>query len=138
MAVPPIGPGGVHHVAIQCHDLEGMVGFYNKVLRLPVDRQWLDGDGITLRSVWLRSGTAIVALERCRGTVRPEPWRSEEPGLHLLALQIFLHNRDKWHAWFAHWGVPVVLETAWTMYVEDPEGNRIGLSHFPEEAEPVP
>lgn len=137
MAVPPIGPGGVHHIAIQCHDLEGMAGFYSKVLRLRISRTWPDPEGQGDRSVWFSCGTGIIALERCRGTVRPRSWRSEEPGLHLLALQIFLHNRDKWYAWFEHWGVPVVLETAWTMYIEDPEGNRIGLSHFPEEAEAV-
>jgi hypothetical protein len=31
----------------------------------------------------------------------------------------------------AHHGVDVVYESPWTIYVRDPEGNRIGLSHFP-------
>ncbi len=139
MAVPPIGPGGVHHVAIQCRDLEGMVRFYHKVLRLPIVQRWASEEGGPPgeRSVWVGCGRGVIALERCRGAVTANPWRSDHPGLHLLALQIFLHNRDKWHDWLDHHGVPVVSESRWTLYIEDPEGNRIGLSHYPQEAEPV-
>jgi hypothetical protein len=32
-------------------------------------------------------------------------------------------------------GVEVVHRTRWTLYVRDPEGNRVGLSHHPEPAE---
>jgi len=116
-----------------------MVRFYHKVLRMPVVRRWpaAEGEPPGDRSVWLGCGIGIVALERCRGPVNRRPWRSDEPGLHLLALQIFLHNRDKWHDWFDLHGVRVVSESQWTLYVEDPEGNRIGLSHYPQAAEPV-
>ena len=30
-------------------------------------------------------------------------------------------------------GVRIVHETDWTLYIRDPEGNRIGLSHHPED-----
>ena len=29
-------------------------------------------------------------------------------------------------------GIPLVHETRWTMYVRDPEGNRVALSHHPD------
>jgi hypothetical protein len=31
-------------------------------------------------------------------------------------------------------GVEVVERSRWTLYLRDPEGNRIGLSHHPEAA----
>ena len=126
-------------MAIQCNDLAEMVRFYHKVLKLPIVHRWPAEEGEPLgdRSVWVGSGRSVIALERCRGPVTRTPWRSDAPGMHLLALQIFLHNRDRWHDWFDHHGVPVVSESRWTLYIEDPEGNRIGLSHYPQEAEPV-
>jgi catechol 2,3-dioxygenase-like lactoylglutathione lyase family enzyme len=136
MAVPPISPLAVHHIAIQCNDLPAMVRFYEKVLRLKVERRWQTEQGLE-RSVWLRTGTTVVALERCEGQPEWPPWQTETPGLHLLALQIPWENRDIWRAWLAYYEVPVLFETQWTMYVHDPEGTRIGLSHFPYSTEGV-
>jgi catechol 2,3-dioxygenase-like lactoylglutathione lyase family enzyme len=136
MAVSPISPLGVHHIAIQCRDLAGMVRFYEKVLRLRVERRWqseLEVDRGADRSVWFRAGNS--ALERCDGEPRPPPWQSDQPGLHLLALEIPWQNRAIWLAWLQYSGAEVVFESAWTVYVRDPEGNRIGLSHFPFTAE---
>jgi hypothetical protein len=31
-------------------------------------------------------------------------------------------------------GVAVVSRSAYTLYIEDPEGNRLGLSHWPDPA----
>lgn len=130
MAVPPIAPFGIHHLAIQCNDLPTMARFYEKVLRCKVERRWPAEDG-TERSVWLRSGNSVIALERCELTPDPDPWQSDEPGLHLLALEIAWQNRETWLKWLQHQEVPVVFESTWTIYLHDPEGNRVGLSHFP-------
>jgi len=138
MAVPPITPFGVHHLAIQCRDLTSMVRFYQRVLRLPVERRWPSArpeDQGGDRSVWLRGGTSVIALERVDGEPAHPTWQSEQAGLHLLALEIAWQNRGIWLAHLAHCGVEVVFESAWTIYVRDPEGNRIGLSHFPFTAE---
>ncbi len=138
MAVPPITPFGVHHVAVQCHDLPTMVRFYERVMRLRIERRWQserEQDGGADRSVWLRLGTGVLALEHCDGELDPPPWQSERPGLHLLALEIPWQNRGVWIDHLAHCGVDVVYESAWTIYVRDPEGNRVGLSHFPFTAE---
>jgi glyoxylase I family protein len=138
MAVPPITPFGVHHIAIQCQDLTTMVRFYERVLRLRIERRWQSEraeDGGGDRSVWLRLGTGVLALERCDGEPEAPPWQSEKPGLHLLAVEIAWQNRAVWLAHLEHCGVEVVYESAWTIYVRDPEGNRVGLSHFPFTAE---
>ena len=134
MTVPPIAPFGLHHLAIQCGDLPTMVRFYERVLRLRVERRWpsdrpVDRGGD--RSVWLRLGTGVLALERCDGGPQAAPWQSSEPGFHLLALEIHWQNRAVWREHLQACGVEIVFESAWTLYVRDPEGNRVGLSHFP-------
>ncbi len=134
MAVPPIAPFGVHHLAIQCKDLPAMVRFYERVLRLRIERRWPsehpDEQGRD-RSVWLRLGTSVLALEQCQAVPEPQPWQSDRAGLHLLAVEIPWQNREVWRGHLQHCGVEVLFESPWTLYVRDPEGNRVGLSHFP-------
>jgi len=133
-----IDSGGVlpalHHLAIQCADLAACERFYVEVLGLPVLRRW-PAEGGGDRSVWLSlGGGAFLALERAARSPRPAAWRSPEAGLHLVALRIEAAERAAWEARLAAAGVPVIDRSAFTLYLRDPEGNRIGLSHHPEEA----
>jgi len=127
-------PLTLHHVAIQCADLARCERFYCDVLGLGVLRRWPREDGGD-RSVWLSAGDgSFVALERAAEPSGDAPWRDGKPGLHLLALSIPAAERARWEARLAEHGVPVVHRTRWTIYVRDPEGNRIGLSHHPDDA----
>ena len=56
----------------------------------------------------------------------------------MAALAIARDDRSRWEARFAAAGVAVARRTAYTLYVDDPEGNRVGLSHWPEPAEAPP
>jgi glyoxylase I family protein len=129
------GPA-VHHVAIQVRDLAAATAFYRDVLGLTEQRRWPAADGAGDRSVWLDlGGGAFLALERVDGApAAEEAWLSTAPGLHLLALRVSPAARREWEARFATAGVAIVHRTAYTLYVRDPEGNRIGLSHWPDEA----
>jgi len=123
-----------HHVAVQCVDLGRQERFYREVLGLAVVRRWpLEGGGD--RSVWLGVGDGFLALERATQTAPPSPWRDGRAGLHLVALRIGPGERGQWEERLARLAVPVVHRTRWTLYVRDPEGNRIGLSHHPEDHE---
>ena len=133
----------VHHLAIQCRDLPACERFYREVLGLPLLRRWPRQQGGD-RAVWLDlGGGAFLALERVEGAPAgpagaapaPDapPWRDGRPGFHLLALSIGAGERAGWEARLAAAGAPVVHRTRWTSYVFDPEGNRIGLSHHPED-----
>jgi glyoxylase I family protein len=124
----------LHHLAIQIHDLEGTVRWYREVLELPVLREWHDDSG-ALRSVWLRlSGEAFLALERSpRRRGGSEPSENGEPGYHLAAFRITPGERTHWEQRLSERGVAIEHRTRWTIYVRDPEGNRIGLSHHPDE-----
>ena len=124
-------PLAFHHLAMQCHDLAASERFYREVLGLEVLRRWpRDGGGD--RSVWLRVGDGFLALERAGRRPAERPWRDGEPGLHLFALRIAAGERASWETRLRERGVEVVHRTRWTIYVRDPEGNRVGLTHYPD------
>ena len=128
---------GHHHLAIQVKDLAGAVRFYADVLGLKVVRRWPYEDGRPgERSVWLSVGDSeeFVALEACDVDRLPTPFRDPHGGLHLLALRIPARDRRVWERHLAERGIEIVHRTRWTLYLRDPEGNRIGLSHYPDEA----
>ncbi len=122
-----------HHLAVKVRDLEGCERFYREVLGLPVLRRWPDGSGRD-RAVWLAVEGGFLALERAGAEPEPGPVGDGRPGLHLLALRIAASERATWEARLAAAGIPVVHRTRWTLYLRDPEGNRLALSHHPHEA----
>lgn len=129
---------GVHHLAIGVRDLPAVEAFYTGILGLPVQRRWPRADGgAGDRSVWLElGGGAFLALESVEA---PIAGGSRDQGGYLMAaLAIGRDDRPRWEARFAAAGVAVVRRTAYTLYVDDPEGNRVGLSHWPEPAEAPP
>jgi glyoxylase I family protein len=129
-------PGGVHHVAIGVRDLARCEAFYTGVLGLPVLRRWSDAGGAGDRSVWLDLGRgAFLALERV--TAAAASVSREGPGYLMVALAIARAARGDWEARLGAAGVPVVHRTDYTLYLADPEGNRVGLSHWPDAA-PAP
>jgi catechol 2,3-dioxygenase-like lactoylglutathione lyase family enzyme len=126
---------GLHHAAIQCADLARCERFYREVLGLEVLRRWPLPEGGD-RSVWLATGDgSFLALERAAEPPRAgEAWRDGAAGWHLLALRIAPAERAGWEARLSARGVAVAHRTRFTLYLRDPEGNRVGLSHWPEEA----
>ena len=115
----------VHHIAIQVFDLERVRDFYVQVLGLRELGRPRDG------SVWLDCAGSVLMLERVDGVdgvAAEEPFRSERLGPHLLALAIGADEREAWERRLSGHHTPIVERTAHTLYVRDPEGNRVGLS----------
>ena len=131
-------PGGVHHVAIAVRDLPALGVFYTAVLGLPVVRRWpMAGDGKGDRSVWCDlGGGAFLALERAADAevARQSPAAERAHGYLMIALRITRAARSDWEARLTAAGVAIVHRTPYTLYVADPEGNRVGLSHWPDAA----
>lgn len=129
---------GLHHLAIQCADLARSERFYGEVLGLRVLRRWPSEDGRGDRSVWLAlgdgPGAPFLALERASGPATAREWRDGAAGLHLAALRIARGDRERWEGRLAAAGVDVVDRSRWTIYFRDPDGNRVGLSHHPDDA----
>ncbi|MGB8294705.1 MAG: VOC family protein [Polyangia bacterium] len=126
-------PTAVHHVAIKVRDLARAERFYVQTLGLTVLRRWPAQEGQGERSLWLDLGAgAFLALEKSSS----EAPVADDPGLHLLALRIERAQRAAWIERLAKAGVRVFDQTAFTIYCRDPEGNRIGLSHWPDPVQP--
>ena len=124
---------GLHHIALKAGDVVRMADFSRIVLGLPELRRAHDARG--LRATWLDLGTGILMVERAdaEGPAPAEAaFEHDPPGLHLLALGIPADERTKWIARLEANGVPIVGQTDYTIYVRDPEGNRVGLSSWPE------
>jgi glyoxylase I family protein len=127
---------GFHHLAIQVRHLEPVTAFYRDVLGLPELQRHHRPDG-SLRSVWVGvPGGGFLALEEVGGEPPGGPFRTEQPGLFLVALRISAGARARTLEELTRAGVALEHQTRWTLYVRDPEGNRVALSHHPEE--PVP
>ena len=119
-------------LAIQVKALEDVAGFYREVLGLPeIERH--HGDDGRLRSIWLDVAGGFLALERVEVAPSPDPgFRDGRPGIFLVALRIARADRARIRAELDRRGIPLVHETRWTMYVRDPEGNRVALSDHPD------
>lgn len=124
---------GVHHIALQVSDLEKMAQFYCGVLGLPEAVRHHKDDG-QLRSIWVRLSTrpgepAFLALEK-----NSLPQKTmEHRGYSLLAITIESEARRATEEALRARGVVIEHTSRWTVYFRDPEGNRVGLSHYPDD-----
>jgi catechol-2,3-dioxygenase len=113
-------------LAIRVRDVQRVAAFYRDVLQLEVVPAPRDG------VAWFRAGELLVMIEPVAvdGVARDD--NVEHPGLHLIAFAIEPHQRAHWEQRLQECGVPVVSRSAHTLYVCDPEGTRVGLSHYPD------
>lgn len=117
----------VHHIAIQVRDLGLVARFYSDVLGLAglpsvrSDARWFDLNG------------AILMLEQCGGDPVREAFDTPRPGLHVLALGIARTERRVYAERLAQNQIVIERETRFSLFVRDPEGNRVALSHYPDE-----
>jgi catechol-2,3-dioxygenase len=111
----------LHHLAFRTHDLARLENFYVSVVGLAVVERH------TPRSVWLRAGETLLMLE----TATPDEPEYPRESLDLVAFALPSDARADTLKRFAQHGVAVEASTAFTLYVRDPDGRRIGLSSYP-------
>lgn len=109
----------IHHVAFRTHDLARLHAFYTS-LGFEMTR----GDA---RSVWMRAGDAILMLEHAE----PEEARDLGASKELVAFLVTIEERKALTAKLEEMGVPTDGATPFTTYVRDPDGRRVGFSHYP-------
>lgn len=113
---------GMHHLALRVADPERSARFYGELLGLRELSRHAGADGST-RAVWLALGDAVLMLER--SLLPPGP---SDGSAHVLVLAV--EELRAWEARLAAAGVAVVERTAFTVYLHDPDGHRLGLSTF--------
>jgi catechol 2,3-dioxygenase-like lactoylglutathione lyase family enzyme len=120
----------LHHVALGARNVASVAGFYRDLFGLEeIRRQGGIGEG--LRSIWLGLGDAILMIEHT-----DEPSRAVDgvgAGPFLIALRVSPSERRTLEADLGRHGHPVESRTPHTSYFRDPEGNRVAISHYPEE-----
>ncbi len=123
-------PRGFHHVAVQVRDVQKVTDFYVRVLGLTEVKRFLRDDG-SLRSVWVNAGegAAFFAIEDAPATTPDGAL-----GFSMVALRIDASARAKVIEELTRAGVAIEKQSGWTLYVRDPEGNLVGLSHHPDAA----
>ena len=110
---------GIHHIAIRVSDCALSAQFYEGAFALrEISRVERDGE---LRAVWLQAGGAVLMLER---SVRGEGPNSGSGHVLIFSVSDLAAAEDR----FKQFGVRVFDRTTSTLYVQDPDGHRAGVS----------
>jgi glyoxylase I family protein len=118
----------LHHLALGARDIERVAAFYRDLLGLPEVGRHHEPGG-KLRSIWLELGGPVLMIE-----LTGEPPRRVQgvgAGAFLLAVAAEPLERDALEQALTAAGVPVESRTEHTIYVRDPEGNRVAISSCP-------
>ncbi|HQY61346.1 MAG: VOC family protein [Myxococcales bacterium] len=110
----------VHHLAFRTRDLERLEAFYATLLGLPVARR-------SERSVWLDAEGTLVMLELA-GDDEPDVPRGS---MEIAVFEVAPEERAERVERLRDAGFPVEAETEFTTALRDPDGRRVGLSHYP-------
>lgn len=111
----------VHHLALRVADCARSAAFYGDALGFPEMRR-AEQDG-RVRAVWLRAGGTILMLET---TLRGAG--ADAGSGHVLVFAV--EELPAWERRLAERGVAIDDRTAYTLYVRDPDGHRVGLTVF--------
>jgi catechol 2,3-dioxygenase-like lactoylglutathione lyase family enzyme len=112
----------IHHLALRVADVERSRAFYSGFLGLPELRRF-EEEPEGLRSVWLAAGPTVVMLEKRLKGNGPDAGSG-----HVLALAV--DNLREWEERLGAAGIAVEERTAYTLYLRDPDGHRVGLSVY--------
>ena len=109
----------IHHIALRVKDCAASARFYQQAFLLREVRR-VESEGV-LRAIWLRAGDTVLMLERSIRGVGP----AEGSG-HVLIFPA--ENLAEAERRLADLGIAVADRTLKTLYVQDPDGHRTGLS----------
>lgn len=118
----------LHHLALGARDIERVAAFYRDLLGLREASRHHEPGG-ELRSIWLDLGGPVLMIEQTE-----EPARRVQgvgAGPFLLAMSANVRERDELERSLTNAGVPIDSRTAHTIYLRDPEGNRVAISSYP-------
>ncbi len=117
----------LHHIALKVHDLLSTATFYERIMGLKeIDRKYLPDE--TLRSIWLKMDDGTILMiekgDQLTGS-------GESNGWHLLAFEMTASEREEKKNFLQTHGVVIEMESDFSLYFRDPEGNRLAFTHYP-------
>jgi catechol 2,3-dioxygenase-like lactoylglutathione lyase family enzyme len=117
----------IHHIALRVKDCAASARFYEQAFLLRQIRR-VESEG-ALRAIWLRAGDTVLMLEHSIRGAGP----AEGSGHALIFPTGDVAEAERR---LAILGIAVTDRTLKTLYVQDPDGHRTGLSahHFDETA----
>jgi len=110
----------LHHLALRTADPAALARWYASLFGLPVWREQPGG------SVWLGLDDAALMIE----PALPAEPRVPAGSMEFFALRVSPAERDAFVERCARDGVAVEHRTAFTVYVRDPDGRRVGVSCY--------
>ena len=115
-----VAPVRLHHLALRTADPAALARWYAALFGLAVTREQPGP------SVWLALDDAALMIERAD----PAEPRIPPGTMEFWALRVDAAGRDAFVERCARAGVLVEHRTAFTVYVRDPDGRRVGVSCF--------
>jgi catechol 2,3-dioxygenase-like lactoylglutathione lyase family enzyme len=112
----------IHHVALRVTDCQRAAAFYGSVLGLQELRR--SEEMGRLRAVWLALDQGVLMLEHSLRGAGPEAGSG-----HVLAFAV--DDLATWEQRLSEAGIAITDRTAYTVFVNDPDGHRVALSIFP-------
>jgi glyoxylase I family protein len=123
----------LHHIAVGSGDVARLAEFYRDLFGLKELTRHLDAAG-ALRSIWVDLGGTILMIEHTHES--PRPVAGIGAGPFLLAFRVSPAERERLERELVSRGHTIDSRTAFTSYCRDIDGNRIGLSHYPDPGVP--
>ena len=110
----------VHHLAFRTRDLPTLQHFYTELFGFIVVREQPG------HSVWLRAGESVLMLE----IAAPDEPLIMPGSMEFVAFCVDDDGRNAVREKLAAWGSAPEAETAYTTYLRDPDGRRVGVSTY--------
>lgn len=117
----------IHHLALRVRSCEVSLSFYSVVFGLVETKRFEEGG--RLRAAWMRAGDVVVMLERSLRGRGPDDGSGH---VLVFAAADLLAAEEK----LRRLGIPLSDRTPSTLYFQDPDGHRCGLSVYELEGKP--
>lgn len=114
----------LHHLALRTASIEAVALFYQQILGLAVVRD------ARPRSLWLRLGGGALLMIEALGPGEPAP---DPASMEMFAFAVTDAEKARVRGEAVERGC-FDGESAWTVYLRDPDGRRLGVSTWKEES----
>ncbi|MBL92509.1 MAG: glyoxalase [Myxococcales bacterium] len=121
---------GLHHLALGARDVEGLAQFYQSLFGLAHLKTHHNVQG-EIRSIWLDLAPGILMIEKSEHEFASLPPMTLGKGPFLIAFTILENDRDTFLSDLAKRGLKLEGQTNHTLYLRDPEHNRVAVSWHP-------